>query len=111
VGLVKLSVLCFYGKLFSARRFPNVIIIMLAIVLAWEISFLFATFFQVWPISCNWINCKPTTNYPVMYLCSSVTDILLDITILCLPAQFVKKLQINAAQKVAVTTIFGLGIL
>lgn len=46
-----------------------------------------------------------------MYMCSSVTDIALDVAILCLPASFVRKLQVTRTQKLALTAIFGLGIL
>ena len=81
-------------------------------VVAWEVSFLFATIFQVWPLWCNWTLCAvATTNYPVMYACSSVTDIVIDIVILCLPASFVRSLQITRGQKYGVTSIFGLGVL
>ncbi|MCJ1432687.1 hypothetical protein MMC27_002044 [Xylographa pallens] len=110
VALVKLSVLCFYGRLFAIRRFPVAIKIMIVIVIAWLISFLFATFFQVWPLWCNWITCVPTTNYPVMYVCSSVTDIVLDIAILCLPAFFIRKLQMSLSRKIALGAVFGLGV-
>lgn len=111
VGFVKLSILCFYGRLFSARRFPVVINIMLLLTGAWLVSFLFATFFQVWPLWCNWIVCAPTTNYPVMYVCSSVTDIVLDISILCLPMSFIRRLHMSPIQKIGTSSIFGLGIL
>ena len=111
VAFVKLSILCFYGRLFSSRRFPVVIKIMLLITGAWLVSFLFATLFQIWPIWCNWIFCPPTTNYPVMYVCSSVTDIILDLSILCLPASFIRKLHMNLIQKIGTSSILGLGIL
>ena len=111
VALVKLSILCFYGRLFSARRFPLVIHIMILVTCAWLVSFLFATFFQVWPLWCNWIVCAPTTNYPVMYVCSSVTDIVLDLSILCLPVSFIRSLHMSSVQKVGTSSIFGLGIL
>ena len=90
---------------------PLGIKIMLALVVGWMISFLFATFFQVWPLWCNWTVCDPTTNYPAMYVLSSVTDIILDIAILSLPVSFVRKLKMSNSKKVCVTAIFGLGIL
>lgn len=46
-----------------------------------------------------------------MYVCCSVTDILLDISILCLPALYIRKLRISGGQKVGLVGIFGLGIL
>lgn len=50
--------LCFYGRLFSGlgRRYPMGVLIVIALTLAWLVSFLFATFFQVWPIRCNWVS-------------------------------------------------------
>lgn len=111
VGFVKLSILCFYGRLFSVRRFLVVIKIMLLLTGAWLVSFLFATLFQIWPIWCNWIVCPPTANYPVMYICSSVMDIVLDISILCLPVSFIRNLHMSSAQKIGTSSIFGLGIL
>ena len=84
---------------------------MIALTVAWLIAFFFATLFQILPIMCNWINCPLTTNYPVMYVMCSVTDIILDIVILCLPASFLWKLQMSKRKKIGVAGIFGLGIL
>ena len=111
VGMVKLSILCLYGRIFSARRFTVIIKTFLLITLAWIISFLFATFFQVWPIRCNWVDCVPTTNYVAMYLCSSVTDIVLDIAILCIPYSVIRTLNMSQTQKVGLIGTFGLGVL
>ena len=108
---MKLSILCLYGRLFGVRRFPISVKIIVTLTIGWLISFLFATFFQVWPIWCNWIICQPTTNYPVMYVLCSVTDIVLDVSILCLPAYFIRNLQMNRSRKVGITAIFGLGVL
>ena len=111
VAFVKLSILSLYGRLFSSGRFPIVVKVLLLLTTGWLIAFLFATFFQVWPIRCNWITCDPTTDYTVMYLCSSVTDIILDVIILCLPATFIRKLQLARSQKQGLIAVFGLGIL
>lgn len=112
VALVKLSVLYFYGRVFSVVRFPISVKILLALSLGWFISFFCATLFQVWPVWCNWTLCHvPTTNYPVMYVCSSVTDIVLDIAILCLPAFFLRHLHMSLNKKLGLVGIFGLGIL
>ncbi|CAD6578978.1 MAG: hypothetical protein ASARMPRED_008913 [Alectoria sarmentosa] len=110
LGLVKLSILCLYGRLFSADRYPVVIKVFLVLTSAWLVSFIFATFFQVWPLSCNWVDCTPTTNYTVMYVCLSVTDVLLDIAILCIPTSFIRTLHISKGQKISLVGIFGLGV-
>ena len=85
--------------------------IFLALTMAWVVSFMFATFFQVWPLRCNWVTCIPTTNYTVMYVCLSVTDVQLDIIILCIPASFIRRLHISDGQKLGLVGIFGLGVL
>ena len=90
---------------------PRIIKVVIALTIAWLISFLFATFFQNWPLWCNWITCDRTTNYPVMYLCCSVTDIALNISLLCLPSLFIRNLQISRSKKIVIGAIFGLGIL
>ena len=97
-ALIKLSVLL-YSRIFSTTRFPRIIKVAIGFTIAWLISFLFATFFQVWPFQCNWIACDPTTNYLVMHVCCSVTDIMLDISILCLLSLFVRNLQISRNKK------------
>lgn len=111
VSLVKLSILFFYGRIFSSGRLPVTVKILIVITIAWLISFFFATLFQAWPIWCNWVYCEPTTNYPVMYMVCTSTDIVLDICILCLPAFFINKLQMSKGKKVGLAAIFGLGIL
>lgn len=111
VALVKLSVLCLYGRLFGTTKFPISVKIFLILTVCWLISFLFATLFQILPIWCNWIACPPTSNYPVMYLLCSVTDILLDVSMLCLPAYFIRRLRVSRSKKVGITAIFGLGVL
>ena len=110
VAFVKLSVLYFYGRIFSVGRFPTIVKIMFVVVIAWLVSFFFATLFQIYPIWCNWIVCNPTTNYPVMYVCQSVTDIVLDIIILCLPAYSISQLQMSLNKKIGLSAVFGLGI-
>jgi len=46
-----------------------------------------------------------------MYVLSSVTDIIIDISILALPAFFIRKLHLSGNQKIGIGAIFGLGIL
>ena len=111
IGMVKLSILYFYGRIFSVGRFPIAIQVFSGLTTAWLVSFLFATFFQAWPIRCNWVTCDPTTQYWVMYVCCSVTDVLLDLSILCLPASYIRKLWMSKGQKAGLIGIFGLGIL
>ncbi|MCJ1327612.1 hypothetical protein MMC10_004283 [Thelotrema lepadinum] len=110
VAFVKLSVLFLYRRIFSAGKTPVVIWVLVALTIGWIVSFFFATLFQIYPVWCNWEVCEPTANYPVMYVLSSVTDILLDVVILCLPVFFIRRLQMSTGKKIGITAIFGLGI-
>ncbi|KAG6988933.1 hypothetical protein G7Y79_00067g095480 [Physcia stellaris] len=110
VAFVKLSVLYFYARIFSVGRFPTIVRIMFLVVIAWLIAFFFATLLQIYPIWCNWIVCNPTTNYPLMYVCQSATDIVLDIIILCLPAYSISQLQMSLNKKIGLGAVFGLGV-
>ena len=46
-----------------------------------------------------------------MYVCCSVTDIVLDMAILCIPTTFIRTLHMSRGQKVGLIGIFGLGVL
>ena len=114
LGLCKLSILCFYGNLFSSRdRLDIKLKIMILITTSWLISFTFATIFQIWPIPCNWKACvrNSATNYPVMYILNNVTDIILDIVTLCLPALYIKDIQMSLNKRIGMAFILGLGLL
>ncbi|MCJ1324607.1 hypothetical protein MMC10_001269 [Thelotrema lepadinum] len=110
VAFVKFSVLYFYKRIFSVAKTPLVIWTLLAVTIGWLISFFFATLFQAWPMYCNWVICTNSMDYPVMYVLSSVTDIILDVSILSLPTFFIWRLQMSSAKKAGIIGIFGLGI-
>lgn len=72
---------------------------------------MFAIFFQVWPLRCNWVAWTTTTKYTVMFVCFSLMDVLLETAILCIPASLIRTLNISRGQKVGLVRIFGLGVL
>ena len=110
---MKLSILFFYGVVFSAGKLNIMIKIMLLVTLSWMISFILATLFQIWPIRCNWTSCVrgSATDYPIMYILNNATDIILDLAILCLPVTAIKRLRMSRNKKIGTMFIFGLGIL
>lgn len=79
--------------------------------MAWLVSTFFATLFYGRPYSCKWKGCLIEIDYTTMYLLVNLTDVLLDIGILCLPAFFIQRLQLNRSQKRGVIFMFGSGIL
>lgn len=83
---------------------------MFIVVVAWLVSFFFATLLQIYPIWCNWIVCEPTSNYPLMYVFQSATDIVLDIVILCLPVYSISQLQMSLNKKIGLGAVFSVGV-
>lgn len=46
-----------------------------------------------------------------MYVLSSTTDVVLDVSILCLLVNFIQNFRMSRNRKVCITAIFGLGVL
>lgn len=112
VALSKLSILFLYDRIFSVGSIQYVFMGFIAATAGWFTAFFFATLFQIEPIACNWELClHHTTDFRAMYVTLSVTNIVLDMGVLCLPSLFIRKLQMDRGQKIGLIGIFGLGAL
>ena len=115
--LIKLSILLFYKRIFVSPKFVLTIKIMCTVVLAWFITFFFATLLQTIPISNNWnvsgISQSSTTHINVyaMYTTTATLEITLDVVTLVLPLFVIWRLQMRPVQKWQVSGIFLLGSL
>ncbi|KAF2232749.1 hypothetical protein EV356DRAFT_568444 [Viridothelium virens] len=115
VTLIKLSILLFYRRIFPTPRFKVTVSIVCGFVLAWFVTFSFATLFQTIPISNNWASHGSsnahgrTIRLDDMYTANSALEITLDIVTLCLPLFVVWRLQMCPSQKLVVSGIFLLG--
>lgn len=112
---IKISVLFFYHRIFPAKRFRNISIVIGLVSIAWFIAYVFIVFFICVPLEYWWnkeipggrcIDLKGTSYYG-----TSPPDILTNIAILILPLPYLWKLQMQQAKKVAITFIFVLGSL
>lgn len=112
-GLIKLSVLSFYLRIFStSKRFKYLCWMTFAFVAATTISFTFVTILQCVPIS-NAFLVVPKTGYCVndqaaTWTLSALT-VLQDILVLFLPIMEILALQMSSRKKVGVSLVFILG--
>ncbi|CAG8949307.1 hypothetical protein HYFRA_00004933 [Hymenoscyphus fraxineus] len=112
VGLVKISIVLFYKKIFATAAFVRVANAVLVVLGLWITAFFFATLFQAWPIKHAWTGVgRNLIDYPAMYLALGSTDLVLDIIILLLPIPMIKNLNIQPRRKFILGGILGLGFL
>ncbi|KAH6666984.1 hypothetical protein B0J14DRAFT_705032 [Halenospora varia] len=112
VSLIKISIVCFYKRIFQARTFIRILNGVLVTIVLWTVAFFFATLFQAWPISHAWTGAgKNLIDYPAMYLALGATDLALDIIILCLPMPMIRSLKMKSRRKFVVAAILSLGFL
>lgn len=111
VSIIKISILLFYRSIFSTRRFDIISNIISAIIALWTTAFFFASLFQAWPISKNWISDEPGSMIDElsMYLALACTELVLDVIILTLPWTVIWSLHIDTSKKWIVSGIFTLG--
>ncbi|KAI4177281.1 MAG: hypothetical protein LQ348_005849 [Seirophora lacunosa] len=110
---LKLSILYFYLRIFSVRKFTVWVKIIGAVCVAWWIAFLVAQFLICRPLECFWDksnpDCKCINAKHVAYYITSPPDILTNLAILILPIPWLWSLQMQTRKKVAIMLILLLG--
>ncbi|KAI5859362.1 hypothetical protein GGS23DRAFT_586125 [Durotheca rogersii] len=114
LGLSRTSVLCFYRKIFHIhQRFLVVNTILIVFVVAWTVSFFFATVFQCKDPATIWTtfeyertNCVDTISF---YYAVSISGFITDILILISPLPIIGKLKLPLKSRIAVAGILLLG--
>ena len=101
----------FYKSLFVGATFRKVANGVLFVLCLWIAAFFFVTLFQDKPISRNWGSQGTTVNFPILYIVEGVTNIALDLFILCMPLAVIRGLQISTRKKWFLSGIFLLGAL
>ncbi len=98
-------------SIFTTKRFRTVAQLVLAITVAWTVSFFFANLFTCYPIS-PYIeafygnNC---VNGLALWYSMAITDVIVDVFIILLPIPVVLKLQLPLHQRIGVLAMFMLG--
>ena len=114
-GLIKLSVLFFYRRIFVSKKFSIVTWSLIGLIVCWMISFFFSQIFICSPVSAGYgtrlqlfTQCGDTLTRLRVY---TITDIITDVMILSTPIPMVVRLHTNTKRKVAIIAIFLMGAL
>ncbi|KAI9678962.1 MAG: hypothetical protein M1829_001947 [Trizodia sp. TS-e1964] len=112
LGLVKLSVLLVYHRVFITPAFKKALYIMAGLIVAKTIAFEFVVLFQCHPISDTWNlgDSRNCINFDFALTFSSTFNMVSDFAILILPLPVVWTLKISRRKKVILTGVFCIGI-
>lgn len=113
VTLVKMSILCFYHRLFSVSSFRRKTYGVGIFCLVWFVAAFVADMLYCIPMRQFW---DPTAggscfNFPNYFLVMELIDVLLDVVIIALPLKTIASLQLSWRKKLALLGIFSLGAL
>lgn len=112
--LVKLSILHFYLTIFGLRNvFRYATYIVVAFVLSFGVGLILQAFLICRPFDKVWDPLLPGTcgSSKASFLADGIVNIIIDLTMIILPMPLVWQLQMSQQRKIALTVVFGLGIL
>ena len=114
IALCKLSVLCFYYRIFAITKGVRIALFVLGgITICWWIAMICTYVLQCIPVKAAWkpeVVSKCVSIYG-LYIGQAVTNVLTDVIILVLPLQPLLKLHIRRFQKLVLIGVFALGFL
>lgn len=117
LGIVKLSVVLLYRRIFQVSPTFNIYsIILCVLIVVWSVSFFFANIFQCgshfWA---SWTSRKTIAKFcdnindTTVAFC--LTDVITDLLVLLAPAPMIWRLHMSVAERVGLIGIFALGFL
>lgn len=113
ITAVKLSILFFYHSIFFINNnFTRILWISGVACVAWLLATTMAFVFQCKPVEAFWSRLAvpdQCVSFTKVLLGYEMTNLILDILILCLPVAMVKGLHLARARKISVAAIFLLG--
>lgn len=115
-GIIKLSVILLYRRLFVGRLFNRYSLALCVVIALWSLSFFFAFAFQCGTDIANWWTSPATIkaycdNTNAVILGLVISDVLTDVMILLIPIPIIWKLQMSTKNKIGLTGVFLLGLL
>ncbi|EPS29322.1 hypothetical protein POX_f08366 [Penicillium oxalicum] len=113
--LTKISILCFYLRIFPEPRFRVFTYIAIALNVGYLIAFVLISVFQCRPIAGAWLHWDGEGNYQCNNInaqgwASAIINMVLDIMVMLLPLRQLYKLKLSWKKKAYVMCMFGLGI-
>ncbi|KAI1739182.1 hypothetical protein F4680DRAFT_449286 [Xylaria scruposa] len=111
LGPTKLSIVCFYRRIFRGSKFSIVTSILLAVIASWAVAFFLARLLICVPVEAFWTQDSAARCFvpiPLFYT-GAISDTIVDVIILSIPVPLVRKLNLPTKQKISVSLIFLLG--
>ena len=113
VTSAKLSILLYYGRIFTLGRFRQALYAVGSICTLWCVLVVFVTLFQCSPVRKGW---EPglegsCLNLRTIYYGTAISNMILDVIINVLPVKMVWKLQLPLRQRMLLMVIMGLGVM
>ncbi len=112
VTAIKLSILCFYHRLFSVNRvFMRITIVLSIISVCWWITNILGVTLYCVPLRSFWdpLVQGRCINFGILFLVTAIVDLLVDVTLLALPLWIIPTLQLSGRIKWTLGGIFVLG--
>lgn len=114
----KVSIILFLRRVVGFKRSVNITVIIIAITtVAWALATIFFTTFACKPVSFYWNKsshdgqCVSRRTYKDVNIAIAVFGMVTDIVILVVPLPTLWKSQMRKKQKIAVTGVWGIGLL
>lgn len=112
---IKLSVLCFYNRIFPFKKMRIIAFILGSLIIAWCITYLALIVFNCRPIQYFWDKSIPGgkcigDGYLESYLLGA-GNIVTDIAVLVLPIPWLARLKLGRGKKMALIATFIIGSL
>ncbi|OBT84327.1 hypothetical protein VE02_07274 [Pseudogymnoascus sp. 03VT05] len=110
---IKLSILCFYIRIFNVKPFIMASIAVAVLVVRWALSVILCGFLLCRPFEYNWDQSieKSCGDHIKSYTITGALNIVTDALVLGLPMPMIWKLNVNLRSKIALTGIFTIGFL
>lgn len=112
VALPKISILALYLRIFTDNRVRRACYVLIAILIANWIAFLFALTFQCSPVAFQWNKTIPggrCSNISAFYKSTSAPNIVTDIVIMILPIPTIWQLQVSTIRRIGLMFVFLVG--
>ena len=107
--LTKLSVLCFYNRVFGSTPGLKIALkIIAAIILSWWIALFLSSIFQCKPISDAWMRGPESKCFGLQpfFLAQTVPNLITDFAILFIPLPILWRLHLRLSRKVTLILVF-----
>ncbi|KAL4931459.1 uncharacterized protein BDV17DRAFT_297185 [Aspergillus undulatus] len=114
-ALTKISILCFYLRVFPRREFRNLVYVAIGLNVAYIIVFDSITIFQCIPLEGAWYRWEMTGEYQCRNInaqgwAAAIVNMILDIFVMALPLKELYRLNLSWRKKSFVMSMFSLGI-